>query len=151
MELRNGVIHIKVNLKLVSEKKKHLEMISNQIKNLETNCKHFKGISLAIPSEMSPRLAKVKENICSKVNSPRHLSTHDNQKANKKLPVFYKNLPKNKKNHKPQKKISRDLNYYNHIFSLPNNLDEISSHALSTVAISTQGSPKAKLNPKSNL
>lgn len=108
MEFRNGVFHVKVNLKSSLQVKPKPTVPSNRPKQT----KHQSAISLNIPSGHSPRLIKVKENL--KIFTPNNETpTHLNSSHNR----FQNSLQDPKS---PSSKIK--LNYYANIFTLPSDL-----------------------------
>lgn len=135
MEIRNGVIHIKVNLQQVSSPRPH-EVPRPAALIYKRLSKHKNALSLTIPSESSPRLLQLKENIANgkakNMKSPSStaciLKTQDSLK--KKIETPKENskgkIIKKEALHEP-KQGENCLKYYENIVSLPSNLNEISS------------------------
>ena len=70
MELRNGVIHIKVNLNEIAKKNKPpISPVFSPKTEKYPQIYHKSRLSLNIPSSMSPRLVQIKENLMTQKNN----------------------------------------------------------------------------------
>ena len=127
MEIRNGVLHVKVNLKDCLKNNIRLQVKPLDIPHNNCNKKHRSNLSLSIPSESSPRLIKVKENInqikqhqeLNKARKP-ECKTKDLIPASKSAELLVKQ-PTSTGN-KCEENI---LRYYKNLYCLPTDLDDI--------------------------
>jgi hypothetical protein len=131
MEIRKGVIHITVNLNQIAGTVKNdgFQCLSQRI-HTEKLFIHKPSLSLAIPSEFSPRLIQIKENFISNKAADKKTSVKNSSLGlcNEKNGIRKQLDNEFKRNLKTEASESTEnLRYYANICSLPDNLDEISS------------------------
>lgn len=127
MEVRNGIIHIKVTLKSLSQVREPVKPTHLAKRPQKRVSSHKPALSLTIPSETSPRLVQIKENIAS--NKPKQ------QKMTKENvnPMLAKKVQSssmkilNKTSREKVNRCIRPSGYYANLCSIPTNIEEISS------------------------
>ncbi|OMJ78720.1 hypothetical protein SteCoe_21397 [Stentor coeruleus] len=133
--MHNGVIHIKVNLQQIASPRPH-EIPRPKTLIYKHLSIHKSALSLTIPSESSPRLLHLKENIANfqakNLKSPSNTeNTQKTQEDIKKKVETPKENSKgkiiNKITSQEPKKIGTCLKYYENIVSLSSNLNKIPS------------------------
>ena len=152
MEIRKGVLHITVNLNQIAgtAKSERLQSLSQRI-HTEKLFIHKPALSLAIPSEFSPRLIQIKKNITSSKIGSKRTSVKNSSLGCCNEMSGRRKQPDNEFKRNVQTEVdetAENLRYYANIYSLPDNLDEISTKISNHSRKLSNKSNKSSLNSR---